>query len=148
MAKGGVGPIGFAAYTAGVISGTVSTTSVISVSAQFATCTGCHQLLNPMNPLSAPTASTAVHDAAGADPRVVTQGVSSNINIITDTHYAQTPYSASGSLQTAFRAVGAFAVRGYSMEYVDATGTLVKDFSKTTVCCGATPTDVQPPPWT
>ena len=41
--NGGIEPIGYAAYTAGVISGA---TSSVRVSAQFATCTSCHELLD------------------------------------------------------------------------------------------------------
>lgn len=112
VAAGGAGPIGFAYFTAGVISGSANTTPV---SAQFATCTGCHQLLSLTTTASAAT-TTAVHDAGGSDPRVVTQGSNSNINSITDSHFAKSPYTGSGSLPSGYPA-GSLAVSGYAMDY-------------------------------
>jgi Cytochrome c554 and c-prime len=79
VAAGGAGPIGVAAYPAGVISGT---TSSVQVSAQFATCTSCHELLDPNDPLSSPT-QTPVHSAASGTDPTGTQYT------ITDTHFAK-----------------------------------------------------------
>jgi hypothetical protein len=79
VSAGGAGPIGYAVYTAGVISGT---TSSVQVSAQFATCTSCHDLLDPNDPVSSPT-KTPVHSATSGTIPIGTQ------YIITDTHFAK-----------------------------------------------------------
>jgi hypothetical protein len=115
VAQGGLGPIGTAAYTAGVISGT---TSSVQVSAQFATCTSCHELLSSTDPASAAT-TTAVHDAGGTDPRVVTQGTNTNINSITDTHFATPNSWLSNNLNTHSSSTDYIAIFGYVMDYAD-----------------------------
>ncbi|MEK6742797.1 MAG: hypothetical protein AABZ15_04275 [Nitrospirota bacterium] len=107
VAAGGAGPIGFAYYTAGTI-------STVQVSAQFATCTGCHELLSPTNPATAAT-TTAVHDSGGSDPRVVAQGANTNINSITDSHFGvPNSWSNSNGNNTG---TGTFAIKGYSLDY-------------------------------
>jgi len=91
---GGVGPIGFTAYSAGVISGSVSS---LAVSGQFRTCTACHALLNPDDPVgSAPTTTTG-HTAP----------FNTADEIITDTHFA--------NLKTFFSSTSPLA--GYAMDY-------------------------------
>jgi len=105
VAQGGVGPIGVAAYTAGAIIGTVSS---VQVSAQFATCTSCHELLDANDPASSPTL-TPVHSAAsGTNP-------TGTPYIITDTHFAQP--NAWNALTGAFLATDLFAVTGYAMDF-------------------------------
>jgi hypothetical protein len=108
---GGAGPIGFATFTAGTISGT---TSSVQVSAQFATCTSCHQLLDPNDPVSSPT-QTPVHSAAsGTNPTGATY-------VITDTHFA-TPGLWTGTYDGA-TGQNTKNITGYAM-----------DFSSETVC--------------
>ncbi len=103
VAQGGVGPIGFATTTAMVI----GTTSTLQVSAQFRTCTFCHQLLDSDNPASAATA-TPIHSAASATPPIGTQ------YIITDTHFATAgswlPLQANTN-----------TITGYAMNYASET---------------------------
>jgi hypothetical protein len=70
---GGLGPIGFATTTAMVI----GTTSSLPVSAQFRTCTGCHELLDPANPVN--TTATATHTASTP---------TGDAYVIADTHFA------------------------------------------------------------
>jgi hypothetical protein len=95
--QGGVGPIGFTSKDAGSIGST-------QVSAQFQTCTACHQLLN-----TAGTGTiTAIHDAGGTDPR--TAG-----DTITDTHFATAmSYTPTGTSDSS-------PVRGYAMDYSSET---------------------------
>src|SRR5512135_3747600 len=78
-AAGGTGPIGVSSRPASII----GSTSTVQVSAQFATCTFCHELLNSSDPAGTSPA-TAVHDSGGSDPLVVSQGSTSNANCITD----------------------------------------------------------------
>lgn len=73
---GGSGPIGFATFTAGTISGT---TSSVQVSAQFRTCTGCHELLDSNDPAGT-AAATATH---------LTVAPTGTSYVITDTHFAK-----------------------------------------------------------
>jgi hypothetical protein len=107
--KGGVGPIGFAVYTAGVISGT---TSSVQVSAQFATCTSCHELLDPNDPVSFPTL-TPVHSAASGTAPTGTQ------YNITDTHFATPNSWLSSRLNTHSTSTDYIAIFGYAMDYAD-----------------------------
>ncbi len=72
-AAGGSGPIGLATATAAVI----GTTSTIQVSAQFRTCTACHELLDAVDPVNTP-ASSAHSSVSPTGPAFV----------ITDTHFA------------------------------------------------------------
>jgi hypothetical protein len=115
---GGTGPISFAARPAGIF----GAASIIQVSAQFATCTFCHELLSPTDPASVTTPATAAHDAGGSDPRVVASGISSNKNSITDTHFA-TPgswrSSAAGSLNVHNTTTDFIAITGYAMDFAD-----------------------------
>jgi hypothetical protein len=98
VTAGGVRPIGFAFYTAGVISGSVST---LQVSAQFATCTECHQLLDLDDPASMTTPTTLPQHANDAD------------EIITDTHFGvPNSWVASGNTST-----GLYAITGYALDY-------------------------------
>jgi len=76
VAGGGTGPIGYAVYTAGVISGS---TSSVQVSAQFATCTSCHELLSTTDPLN--TKATPSHLSAPTP--------TGSAYVIIDTHFAQ-----------------------------------------------------------
>ncbi len=109
VAQGGVGPIGYAAYTAGVISGT---TSSVKVSAQFATCTSCHELLDPNDPVSSPTL-TPVHSAAsGTNP-------TGTAYTITDTHFATPNAWLSNRLNTHSTSTDYKAIFGYAMDYAD-----------------------------
>ena len=103
-AAGGVGPIGLAYYTAGVISGTVS---AVQVSAQFATCTSCHQLLDLADPASMTT------------PTTLPQHYDDPSEIITDTHFG-TPnfWSASNGGNTS---TGLYAINGYALDYTSET---------------------------
>jgi hypothetical protein len=101
VAQGGAGPIGYAVYTAGVISGT---TSSVQISAQFATCTSCHELLDPNDPVSSPTL-TPVHSAASG-----TVPIGSDYTI-TDTHYAMP-----GNWPGGFGA-NTIPINGYVMDY-------------------------------
>jgi hypothetical protein len=96
--QGGVGPIGFATATAMVI----GTTSTLQASAQFRTCTGCHELLDPADPAGT-VAATATHTTA-----VTPTG---SIYTITDTHFAQ-PGSFTG-----LQGANVLDVSGYAMDY-------------------------------
>ena len=96
-AAGGAGYIGFATLPAAVI----GTTSTVSASAQFRTCTSCHELLDRLDPASTTTATTSPHDTGGAFP--INAGQS-----ITDTHFA-TPGDWSGT--------DALDITGYAMDY-------------------------------
>lgn len=97
----GAGPIGYAVYTAGVISGA---TSSLQVSAQFATCTSCHELLEPNDPVN--TAATPTH---------VTSAPTGSDYIIPDTHFA-TPGVFTGSFDGAtFQNIQ--NITGYAMDY-------------------------------
>jgi len=104
---GGSGPIGFATTTAMVI----GTTSTLQVSAQFRTCTGCHELLDPNDPAGT-VATIATHSALAP---------TGDSYVITDTHFAK-PNSWSNVLGT-YTTTSLFAVAGYAM-----------DFSKESVC--------------
>ncbi|NTW59745.1 MAG: hypothetical protein HGA43_11335 [Nitrospirae bacterium] len=73
--QGGAGPIGLATTTAMVI----GTTSSLQASAQFRTCTGCHELLDPNDPLN--TAATPTHLTSVPTP-------TGSEYVITDTHFA------------------------------------------------------------
>ena len=118
VAAGGAAPIGFAVYTAGVISGATST---VPVSGQFATCTACHQLLDVINDPANAATTTAEHDALGGYPLVVSSPTNSNLNSITDTHYA-TPNSwlpAPNNLNSHNSATDFMAIFGYAMDYAD-----------------------------
>jgi ribosomal protein L31 len=97
-ASGGADPIGVAVYTAGVISGAVS---ALPVSAQFATCTSCHQLLDLNDPASMTTPTTAPQHANDAT------------EFITDTHFG-TPnsWNAFGNTSTAL-----YPITGYALDY-------------------------------
>jgi len=89
---GGTGPIGIAALPGGFIGTT-------PVSAQFNTCTSCHELLN-----SAGTGSAiSVHD---------TTAPTGTANVITDTHFATAPASY-GSVS--------FPITGYVMDFSSET---------------------------
>jgi hypothetical protein len=98
VAKGGAGPIGFAAYTAGVVSGT---TSSVQVSAQFATCTSCHELLDMNDPVN--TAATPSHLSALTP--------TGSAYTIIDTHFATSGnWSGPGGASVK-------AITGYSMNF-------------------------------
>ena len=101
---GGAGPIGLAAYSAGVISGS---TSSVKVSAQFATCTSCHELLDPNDPVN--TAATATHDPVSLQTPTGIQ------YIITDTHFA-TPGNWTGTFDGA-TAQNKKNATGYAMTF-------------------------------
>jgi hypothetical protein len=75
--QGGVGPIGFSTATATVM----GITSSLPVSAQFRTCTACHELLDPSDPVSE-TIPTTVHAPTGTEVPL------GNQYTITDTHFA------------------------------------------------------------
>lgn len=96
--QGGAGPIGFATTTAVVI----GTTSTLQVSAQFRTCTGCHELLDPNDPKSTTTSTTAIHTS---------QTPIGNSYVITDTHFA-TPGDWSGAGGASVK-----NITGYAMDY-------------------------------
>jgi hypothetical protein len=97
---GGSGPIGFATTTAMVI----GTTSTLQVSAQFRTCTGCHELLDPNDPAGL-VATSATHS---------TLAPIGNAYVITDTHFATAgvfaciPPANNGNCNN---------VTGYAMDY-------------------------------
>jgi hypothetical protein len=118
--SGGTGPISFTTGSAGA----VGVSGAVRISAQFATCASCHELLSPTDPQNA--AATAAHDAAGSDPRVLSQGTNSNTNSITDTHFAKPPFTAlagtwaaSDGRNTYFTTPGVTTVSGYAMDYAD-----------------------------
>ncbi|MHB8846536.1 MAG: hypothetical protein ACYC7L_17515 [Nitrospirota bacterium] len=95
--QGGAGPIGFATETATVI----GTTSSLPVSAQFTTCTGCHELLDPADPANVPAVST--HG---------TVTPTGSGYIITDTHFATAGYfGASGT------SANTNTITGYAMDF-------------------------------
>jgi hypothetical protein len=96
--QGGAGPIGFATTTAMVI----GTTSTLQASAQLRTCTGCHELLDPNDPLN--TAATPTHLAS-------TPTATGDAYIITDTHFA-TP-----GIFTGIQGANVLDVSGYAMDY-------------------------------
>lgn len=97
-AAGGAEPIGFAYYTAGVINGSISS---LQVSAQFATCTSCHQLLDLADPASMTT------------PTTLPQHADHTTAIITDTHFAvPNSWVSSGNTST-----GRYAITGYALDY-------------------------------
>jgi len=97
--QGGAGPIGFATTTAMVI----GTTSTLQASAQFRTCTGCHELLDSNDPLN--TVATPTH---------LTSLPTGSSYIITDTHFATAgifaciPPANNGNCNN---------VTGYAMDY-------------------------------
>lgn len=106
---GGAGPISFASKTAIVI----GSTSTVQVSALFNTCTSCHPLLDPVDPLNS-SASLTPHVVGG------------RVNNINDTHFAEAPYTATpGSWNEAdgrndfFTTPGSRALTGYWMSYAD-----------------------------
>jgi hypothetical protein len=103
---GGVGPISLISNTTGSILGTGPT---VTVSGQFVMCTACHQLLDDAGALK----SNPQHSPNTG-------------RMITDTHYAQPPYSAlPGSWAAAdgrnlnFETPGNILVLGYWMDYAD-----------------------------
>jgi hypothetical protein len=98
--QGGAGPIGFATTTAMVI----GTTSSLQASAQFRTCTGCHELLDPNDPLN--TKATPTH---------LTSVPTGSSFIITDTHFA-TPGDWTGSFDGA-TAQNKKNITGYALDY-------------------------------
>lgn len=102
IAAGGVGPISSATATAMVI----GTTSTLQVSAQFRTCTGCHELLDPTDP--AGTVATASTHSTAVTP-------TGSAYTITDTHFA-TPgtYGLDGHNLSA-------SPVGYSMNFASET---------------------------
>jgi hypothetical protein len=115
VAAGGTGPIGVSSRLGGVI-GTIST---VQVSAQFATCTFCHELLSSMDPAGIVPA-TAVHDAGGSDPLVVSLGSASNANSITDTHFAlPSSWRSLDGLNTHNTVTDYIAISGYAMDFAD-----------------------------
>src|SRR6185369_15387631 len=91
---GGTGPISFAARPAGVF----GAASTVQVSAQFATCTFCHELLDAGDPANTPAA--AIHDPASS---VTPTG---RRFTITDTHFSKPTATT-----------GLFAINGYAMDY-------------------------------
>jgi hypothetical protein len=119
---GGTGPISLAG-SAGVI----GTTSTVQVSAQFATCTSCHELLSLTDPANTAITATAAHDAGGSDPRIASEGTNTNIitntntNSITDTHFARpNAWDANnGGLNTHNTATDFIAITGYAMNFSD-----------------------------
>jgi hypothetical protein len=98
VAAGGAGLIGNVTTTAMVI----GTTSTLPVSAQYRTCTGCHELLDPADPASATTPATAAH---------VSVPPTGNNYIITDTHFAKPGSFPSPTFQNVLD------VSGYVMNY-------------------------------
>jgi hypothetical protein len=90
---GGSGPLGTATLPAAVI----GTTSTVPVSAQFRTCTACHELLSPTDPASTTTPATAAH---------VSTAPTGNANVITDSHFAR-PRATSGL----------FGINGFVMDF-------------------------------
>jgi hypothetical protein len=113
---GGTGPIAFASRPAG----SFGTASTIQVSAQFATCTNCHELLSPTDPASQTAPATATHDAGGSNPRVVAAGISANKNSITDTHFARpSDWTSTDGINTHHTPADFIAISGYAMEYSD-----------------------------
>src|SRR6185369_8578818 len=80
---GGTGPIGFAARPAGIF----GAASIVRVSAQFATCTFCHELLDANDPANMPAAATHA-PASSFTP-------TGDRFIITDTHFSK-PTATSG----------------------------------------------------
>jgi hypothetical protein len=91
---GGAGPIGFSTLTSSVLGS-------VSASAQFMTCTACHELLNSSGTGTSAPLTPVWHNAGMR---------------ITDTHFASSPYDAStGKLITS--TAGVTAVTGYAMAY-------------------------------
>jgi hypothetical protein len=99
--QGGAGPIGLATTAAMVI----GTTSSLQASAQFRTCTGCHELLDPNDPAGS-VATTATHS---------TLAPIGNTYVITDTHFA-TPGDWTGSFDGA-TAQNKKNITGYALDY-------------------------------
>lgn len=95
---GGTGLIMNTAYSAGVISGGVST---LAVSGQLLTCMGCHQLLDLNDPASTTT------------PTTLPQHFDDATEFITDTHFG-TPnaWNAAGNTSTA-----RYPITGYALDY-------------------------------
>ncbi len=91
-AAGGMGPIGIAKLPAGTIGAT-------PVSAQFNTCTSCHELLNSDG--TAP--ATSAHDATAP---------TGTANVITDTHFATVPASYNSA---------SYPITGYVMDFSSET---------------------------
>ena len=104
-AAGGSGLIGFATTTAMVI----GTTSTLQASAQFRTCTGCHELLDPNDPAGT-VATTAAHS---------TVTPTGNTFVITDTHFA-TPGDWTGSFDGA-TGQNKKNITGYAMNFSSET---------------------------
>jgi hypothetical protein len=100
VAQGGVGPISYATATTMVI----GATSTLVASAQFRTCTGCHELLDPTDP-GGTVATTPTHS---------TVAPTGNSYTITDTHFA-TP----GTWSNASGASSIVTIAGYAMNYAD-----------------------------
>ncbi len=95
----GSGPVGFTTMNAAVIGGA---TSSLQVSAQFLTCSRCHELLDPNDPVSSPTL-TAMHSAASGTIPTGSQ------YIITDTHFATSGNFSGGA--------NVNNITGYAMDY-------------------------------
>ncbi len=90
---GGAGPIGLARGSA-----VIGTASTVAVSALFATCATCHELLDANDPANTPAAST--HDPSSSVPPT------GNQYTIIDTHFSKPSTT-----------VGLFAINGYAMDY-------------------------------
>lgn len=97
----GSGPVGFSTMTATV----VGTTTTLQVSAQFLTCSRCHELLDQADPLSVAT-TTAAHDPSWVSALTPT----GNQYVTTDTHFSK-PTATTGLI----------AVNGYAMDYASET---------------------------
>ena len=108
VAQGGAGPIGLATTTAMVI----GTTSTLQASAQFRTCTACHELLDPNDPVSSPTLTPAHSPASTLTP-------AGPAYVITDTHFA-TPGKWTGSYNGA-TGQNIQNATGYAMDYSSET---------------------------
>ncbi len=101
VSGGGEGPITRLANTT---FGSPVTLGTVTVSAQFVTCTACHELLK-----SDGTITTATHAPAGTAPTGMQY-------VITDTHYATTLSSDFSSTNGA-NTNPTYGVRGYAMDF-------------------------------
>jgi len=95
----GSGPIGLVTMNAAV----VGSTTTLQVSAQFLTCSRCHELLDQVDPVSVATTTSAHAPVSLITP-------SGNQYLITDTHFAKTTATT-----------GLIAVNGYAMDYASET---------------------------
>ena len=93
-AQGGMGPIGYAASTSSVL-------GTVPVSAQFMTCTFCHELLDSAGTPSVGPKSPAFHQTGAA------------YNIL-DTHFASPGTWSNSSGASSFA-----TITGYAMDYAD-----------------------------